>query len=158
MANRERAKANREAREEARRAQAAEKERVRLAKAAEKERIKQLKKIAREALVRDARRKQQKRPQEFDISDGDPQRPRAPDPWLEPEELAKAAEAVVKRRRAPKAQAKPKAQPKAKPKSPDTIRRVPVERERSPKRAGPKRAPRRARSALATAAENIRVQ
>jgi hypothetical protein len=164
---RERASATKEAREAARLAKAAEKERERAAKAAERERLKQLKKIAREALVQDARRKQQKRPQEFDISGQDTPAPRAPDPWLEPEEVATAAEAAVKRRKGarPKAKAKSqpraKAQPKAQSKSPGpAIRRVPVERERSPKRAGPKRAPRRARSAVGqvAGAENIQAQ
>jgi hypothetical protein len=123
--NAERAAA-RAAREEAKRAQAAEKERERLAKAAEKERLRQLKKIAREALVQDARRKL-KRPKEFDISDGDPQRPRAPDPWLEPEEAAAAAEAAVKRRRVrPKAKAKAQPKARARAQTPDVIRRVPV--------------------------------
>jgi hypothetical protein len=166
--NAERAAA-RAAREEAKRAQAAEKERERLAKAAEKERLRQLKKIAREALVQDARRKL-KRPKEFDISDGDPQRPRAPDPWLEPEEAAAAAEAAVKRRRVPKAKAKaqpkaraqtqPKAraqtQPKARAQTPDVIRRVPVRERTPPRKAGPKSAPRR--RALTAAAENLGVQ
>jgi chemotaxis protein histidine kinase CheA len=153
------------AREEAKRAQAAEKERERLAKAAEKERLRQLKKIAREALVQDARRKL-KRPKEFDISDGDPQRPRAPDPWLEPEEAAAAAEAAVKRRRVPKAKAKaqPKARAQTQPKAraqtraqtPDVIRRVPVRERTPPRKAGPKSAPRR--RALTAAAENLGVQ
>jgi hypothetical protein len=151
--------ASKEAKEAARRAKAAERERERVAKAAERERIKELKKIAREALVRDARRKQ-KRPQEFDISGQDPPAPRVPDPWLEPEAVAAAAEAAVKRRKGPKAKAKPKAQPKVKAQSKSpAIRRVPVDRERSPKRAGPKRAPRRA-SAVGKGAgtENIQAQ
>jgi hypothetical protein len=167
---RARASATKEAREAARQAKAAEKERERAAKAAERERRKELKKIAREALVQDARRKQpqqQKRPQVFDISGQDTPAPRVPDQWLEPEEAAAAAEAAVKRRKGvrPKAKAtsqpRAKAQPKAQSKSPGpAIRRVPVERERSPKRAGPKRAPRRARSAVGqvAGAENIQAQ
>jgi hypothetical protein len=161
-----RATATKEAKEAARQAKAAEKERERAAKAAERERLKELKKIAREGLVRDARRKQQKRPQVFDISGQDVPAPRDPDQWLEPEEAAAAAEAAVKRRKgAPKAQARPKAkaQPKARPKAQSkspAIRRVPVERERSPKRAGPKRAPRRNRGAAGqvAGAENILAQ
>ena len=103
-----------------------------------------------------------KRPKEFDISDGDPQRPRAPDPWLEPEEAAAAAEAAVKRRRVPKAKAKaraqtqPKARAQTRAQTPDVIRRVPVRERTPPRKAGPKSAPRR--RALTAAPENLGVQ